>query len=294
MPTAIKLQLSSVVDSYLKELGNSDPKRLLEYSVNLHGAWNNILDSFGVRDDDVVLDVGTGLGLIPFDIASKTTAKVVGCDISAEYITHSKHILEKMEDAKLLLDKTRLSFEVADITSLPYSSNFFSKIIVREVFSYLADPYQAAQELSRVSKLGADILVEDIDDSLYITHPLPSPAFETLFDIVKTLQNDKGGDRTVGRKLSTYLSSVGFSIVDVEVITESSHLSSEQMWGEKEFIARQLIALKPQALERGIVTVSEFDSAFNTWLLEEIHSGFRMNGRILVRAKKVVDNLQQP
>ena len=293
MPTVINSQLSSVVDSYLKGLQDSDSKRLLEYSVNLHSAWADTLGSFGFRDDDIVLDVGTGLGLIPFDIASKTLSKVVGCDISSEYVEHANQILKKMSGARLLRDEGRLSFDVANITSLPYDSNCFSKVIVREVFSYLSDPQSAALELCRVSKPGAEILVEDIDDSLYITYPEPSQAFETLFTTVKTLQNDKGGDRNVGRKLSTYLSEAGLSIMSVKVITESSHQSSDQMWGEKEFIARQLIALKPQALERGLITAFEFDSAFNSWLLEDVQPGFRMNARILVHAKKVVQYTQR-
>ncbi len=292
MPTVINSQLSAVIDSYLKGLKDSDPKRLLEYSVNLHSAWTDTLNSFGIRDDDIVLDVGTGLGLIPFDIASKTTAKVVGCDISTDYIDHANHILKKMAGAQLLRDESRLSFDVANITSLPYDSNYFSKVIVREVFSYLSDPQIAAQELHRVSKLGAEILVEDIDDSLYITYPQPSQAFETLFNVVKMLQNDKGGDRNVGRKLSTYLSGSGLSIMNIKVITESSHLSSDQSWAEKEFIARQLIALKPQALERELASVVEFDTAFNSWLLEDVQPGFRMNARILVHAKKSVERFQ--
>jgi ubiquinone/menaquinone biosynthesis C-methylase UbiE len=291
--TIIDNQISSYIYNYLEKLTDPDSKQLLQYSINLHSTWTSVLDRLEVNYDDSVLDVGTGLGLVPIDLGSKTLAKVTGCDISPKYVSLAKDLLARIRESDMILSNDSISFDVADIESLPYDSNSFSKVIAREVFSYLQNPAKAANEIARVTKLGGKIIVEDIDDSLYITYPEPSQSFEHLLDIVRKLQSDKGGDRKVGRKLSNYLVDAGLSVTKIEVLTDSTHLNSEQIWVEKEFIARQLIAVKPDAVTRGITTIDQFDRAFNSWLTEEIRPGFRMNARVLVWAEKKIDDFQR-
>lgn len=263
-----------------------DAKRLLSYSLNLHQAWKNILQELHIDESERVLDVGTGLGLIPLNLAALGATNIWGSDISAEYTLHAQSIIAKAKAAGAIPQQAQVTFEVADVTSLPNASEFFSTVIVREVFSYLKNPNLGAQELFRVCQRGGRIIVEDIDDLLYTTWPEASESFTELFKLVKVLQNDKGGDRNVGRKLTTYLASAGFEIEDVDIITESAHLDVSTIFAEKTFIAQQLMALKPQVKERELMDLHHFDSLFNTWINERVVPGFRMNGRVLVRARK--------
>jgi ubiquinone/menaquinone biosynthesis C-methylase UbiE len=82
--------------------------------------------------NDKVLDVACGPGLLACEFA-KMTAHVTGIDLTPAMI----------EQAKLLQQEKKLNnmtWDVGDVTHLPYNDASFSLVVTRYSFHHLVDP----------------------------------------------------------------------------------------------------------------------------------------------------------
>jgi len=99
---------------------------------------------------DVVLDAGTGTGLIANAVAADV-ARVIGIDISPEMMNGNGSIRN---------DKCK--FELGDIRNLQFSSASFSKVFSRMVFNSLIESTdEAARECYRVLKPGGKFVLSE-------------------------------------------------------------------------------------------------------------------------------------
>lgn len=87
------------------------------------GQWSRLLAPLfvgfvGVRDGDVVLDVGCGTGSLSATLARVTAAsQIVGIDPSQGFI----------EYARTQIADPRVTFEVGDAQNLPYADDSFDR-----------------------------------------------------------------------------------------------------------------------------------------------------------------------
>ncbi len=278
--------LDSVVGDYLDAMPEGDAKVLLGYSHLLHQAWRSTLASLPISPTWRTLDVGSGLGLIPFELAGHLPIKVWGVDIDPRYVDVSRELEQRLRAANYFPPGSSVTFDVGDINALPYGDESFDFVIVREVFLYLRDPEKAASELSRVSARKGQILVEETDDGLYITWPPSPPSLAKLHASIGVLQNQNGGDRVVGRKMSTYLRSANLSITGTKLISEAHHLAGAQLDHERNAILLQLASARHRLMDAGILTGDEFDSAMQEYRTAELGEQFRIAARVLVSAQK--------
>ncbi len=276
--------LDAITAGYIARLPESEGRRMLTYTLGLHRMWRSVLSRLPIESHATILDVGTGYGILPFEIAANLDVDVVASDIMAEYIASCNELAQILRSMGHTRPGARLCFEQADIINLPNPDQHFDLVTVREVFSYLSDPAKAAAELRRVTKAGGTIVVEDIDDHLYLTYPPASPAMATLHRAVDQLQSLGGGDREAGRKLSTYLEGAGLTISSVEVIPEALHTTADPTQGEKAFIVQQIAGVRDRIIAAGILSPEEFDRNIAELASEPPISQFRMNGRVIVFA----------
>jgi ubiquinone/menaquinone biosynthesis C-methylase UbiE len=114
------------------------------------GRWSRQLaplfvEFAGVRDGDVVLDVGCGTGSLSSTLARITrAAKIVGVDPSAGFI----------EAARSQITDPRVTIELGDAQDLPYSDASFDRCLALLIVNFIPDAPKAAREMRRVTKPG--------------------------------------------------------------------------------------------------------------------------------------------
>ncbi len=105
----------------------------LEWAIK-GGYLHVFLDSGVFCSDDIVLDIGTGTGIIAHTI-SPFVKKVFGIDISPDMLSHAfKHRIDNEEFVKM------------DAHNLNFKENTFSKVTARMVFHHILDNTQEAMD----------------------------------------------------------------------------------------------------------------------------------------------------
>ena len=282
--------LDEELATYAKEI-RQDPAEesavvTLAYTHGLHGPWRNVVRMLPVQPQWSVLDVGSGLGILSFELAGNLPVVVTGVDIEARFVAHAVELRRRLEDRGYFAPGATVRFTEGDIHALEVPDDSVDLLFVRELLQFLPDPLAALRELFRVVRPGQLVCLGDIDDQLYITWPPPSPAQERLVGAFTALHRQRGGDRQVGRKLSTYLSEAGFLIDSIVVLPEAQHRVVDGRDAERALILAQLRAARDGMVNSPAMTESEFDADIAALASEPAHDEFRMNARIIVLARK--------
>lgn len=129
------------------------------YFRNNNNPRNMVLDAISERD--TILDICTGTGTNAVNIAkSKTSAKIIGVDISKAMLKVAKGKAQK-------LNLKNINLCQMDATSLNFKTNSFDKVLVslvlHEVNEALAE--QIILEAKRVLKSDGEILITEWEKS---------------------------------------------------------------------------------------------------------------------------------
>jgi SAM-dependent methyltransferase len=281
--------IDAVLEEYLEDLRAGDDEKTattLGYTHSLHRFWRQVLRMLPVAPGSSVLDAGSGLGLLPFELAANVVLRVEGSDLDPNFIEHSRVLQGRLADAGVLDRDADISFSVGDVCALDFADASFDLVFIREVLQFLPDPVQALRELLRVLKPGGYACVSDMDDGLRITWPPPSPPLARLVDVVADLQHEGGGDRHVGRKLTTYLRSVGFGINSIVVLPEAQHRLVDGADNERVLILEQLHAARLRVLAADTGDVDSFDRDLAELESEDPFEEFRLTARLVVLAQR--------
>ncbi|MEU4767446.1 class I SAM-dependent methyltransferase [Actinosynnema sp. NPDC023794] len=102
----------------------------------------------------VVLDVGTGPGRLPHAVAARRADLVLGgVDLSADMVD--------IANARAGASSSRITFQVADVASLPYSDGSVDVVVSTLSMHEWPDQRRAVAELGRVLRPGGVVLVYD-------------------------------------------------------------------------------------------------------------------------------------
>jgi SAM-dependent methyltransferase len=102
----------------------------------------------GLGRDDLILDVGCGVGGPARQIAESFGSTVVGIDYRFE------RIVEATLRTSALNLSSRVSFHVTDAERLPFSEDTFDVVISQGTFNWVPDKAAVVREISRVLKPG--------------------------------------------------------------------------------------------------------------------------------------------
>jgi SAM-dependent methyltransferase len=283
--------IDAVLEEYLEELRSGNDAKTattLGYTHSLHRFWRQVLRMLPVAPGSSVLDAGSGLGLLPFELAANVALRVEGSDLDPNFIEHSRVLQGRLSDAGAFDSDADIAFSVGDVRALDFADASFDLVFIREVLQFVPDPVQALRELRRVLKPGGYACVSDMDDGLRITWPPPSPALGRLVGVVADLQHEDGGDRQIGRKLTTHLRSAGFDINSIVVLPEAQHRLVDGGDNERALILEQLHAARLRVAATGTGDVDSFDRDLAELESEEPFEEFRLNARLVVLAQRPV------
>ena len=112
-----------------------------------------MFDLTGVDEEDTVLDIACGPGLVTTAFASRAK-HVTGIDITPAMIEKTRQIQKKKE-------LTNLNWQIGDATQLPFDDESFSMVITRYSFHHFVNPAKVLGEMKRVCKKGGILMVID-------------------------------------------------------------------------------------------------------------------------------------
>jgi ubiquinone/menaquinone biosynthesis C-methylase UbiE len=280
--------LDRVLEDRLSELPPGNRHNLLRYTASLHRSWRAVLQMLQLPPEWSVLDVGCGYGILGFELAGQAPMRVHGIDIEEDLVEDAGNLADALEDLDYFVPGSQVTFEVGDVMDLPVDDGSYDFTVVRELLQFLPDPAAAVDELVRVTTPGGHVCLSDTDDQLYLTYPEPSPALARLHAIFRQAQEDRGGDRSMGRKLSTLLVGSGCEVASVVIIPEAQHLVASAASFERELIIAQLDDARDRIVATGLIGAAEFDADLDAVRSEPPFEQFRTNARVVVIARTPV------
>ncbi len=152
----------------------------------------------GLKDTNLVLDVGCGSGFVTRDIAHLTKGTVVGIDGSKSLVKVSK---------KILKESPNVSLSIGDGHSLPFKDNSFDIVTCNLLLMWADNPQKLVKEMARVVKPKGKVLASLEPDYGGKIHWPENKKVDPLFS--GEAIRKKGGDPHIGRKLRMFFVNAG-------------------------------------------------------------------------------------
>jgi len=144
----------------------------------------------GLKDANLVLDVGCGPGMVTRDIAHLTKGKVFAIDNSKDMINFAKNVLKDYKNVEL---------KVGEASDIPFDDNMFDIVTCNLLLMWAKNPQKVVNEMERVTKPGGTVLASLEPDYGGKLHWPENQKVDPIF-AGKAIR-EKGGDPHIGRKL---------------------------------------------------------------------------------------------
>lgn len=115
---------------------------------------NLLLEMSGVSNQDTLLDVACGPGLVATAFAAKAK-QVTGIDLTPAMIERARQIQQEK-------GLTNMSWQIGTVLTLPFPDASFSLVITRYSFHHFLEPQAVFTEMVRVCTPGGRVLVMDV------------------------------------------------------------------------------------------------------------------------------------
>jgi len=196
----------------------------------------------------IILEAGCGVGAQTITLAAGSPeAEFVSVDLSEDSLAQAS---ERVHAAGL----RNVTFQRADIFSLPFAPQHFDHVFVCFVLEHLSDPKGALSHLQWVLKPGGSITVIEGDHGSAYFHPDSVHARKAIQCLVD-LQARAGGDSLIGRRLYPLLVEAGLRDVRVSprmVYVDGSRPALVDGFTKKTFTA-MVEGVGKQAVREGLI-----------------------------------------
>lgn len=230
-----------------------------------------------------VLDLGTGFGPVPFELAHRQPVRVTGVDLDDEVLAAARQLAAGL--GSWLQPGSSVELTEASADHLPFDGESFDLATATLLLQHVADPGAVVDEMWRVLRPGGVAFVFDVDDGLGATHPDGGPLgrLEAAFD---AWQASYGGDRRIGRKLSVLLADRGFGVRQIYVLPQAQHLETRPGGELRAMTAARLRAARSGIVDSGQLDATTFDALLDDYETAPPRSLCRIEGRVAVIAVK--------
>lgn len=166
-----------------------------------------VLELLAPQPGERILDIGTGPGLLAFDIARLVgdAGRLVGLDAAPAMITMAKTRLAALPQAECI---------EGDATALGFADASFDAAVSTQVYEYVADMPKALAELHRVLRPGGRALILDTDWRSIVWHSSDPERMERVL----ACWDDHLADPHLPARLRPLLTRAGFATLRVEIV----------------------------------------------------------------------------
>ena len=144
----------------------------------------------GLKDAELVLDVGCGSGVVTRDIANLTKGKVIAIDGSKDMINVANEVLKRYSNVELRLGNAE---------NLPFKNDIFDIVTCNLLLMWADNPQKVVDEMARVTKNNGIVLATLEPDYGGKLHWPEHQKVDPIFS--GEAITSKGGDPHIGRKL---------------------------------------------------------------------------------------------
>jgi arsenite methyltransferase len=139
----------------LKRRFGGDPERMKKMFDFLYPVRDKVLSHIDLEDEEILLDVGCGDGLIAFGALEKfETCRVIFSDISEDLLNHVQGLTQEMN----LQNRCQFLHASADDLSM-LGDESVDAVTTRSVLIYVSPKQQAFNEFHRVLKPGGQLSI---------------------------------------------------------------------------------------------------------------------------------------
>jgi SAM-dependent methyltransferase len=269
-----------VDDAYQRMLGAErarDPHPWLLLQTIITGVARRALyGALDLRPGWRVLDAGTGFAPVAVELAGAFGCRVVGADADLCQLGRATAAADALRAVEWLRrpDETggraTVSFAAGLVGVLPFAGGTFDAVIARFLLQHLPDPAGAVSELVRVTRPGGVVCVIDVDDGLCVRFPDPPEPVRLLEEAYQRAQRDRGGDRSIGRKVAGMLDTAGATVDHVLVLPQAAYGSMAPGGPGQRLVHDRLSAFAGELVGRGLLEPAAADEGLRMLASEQM------------------------
>jgi ubiquinone/menaquinone biosynthesis C-methylase UbiE len=123
-----------------------------------HQRIRHLLNFARLPADLRILDIGTGIGLLPLILSEDGAKQLVGIDISPEMLELAEYLrLSRGSEAA-----ARVTFRLAPAHALPFREESFDAVTCRLVLNHVRRPERIIKEIVRVLRPGGTLILAEL------------------------------------------------------------------------------------------------------------------------------------
>ncbi len=259
---------------------------LLEQTIYTGASRRAMFRQMPFQTAAAVLDIGSGFGALALDLAClPLDLQIRGIDFDDGKIAVARELAVAIRNKGGYHSDSIPKFDEGDVYAMPYTNESFDVVIARFVLQHLTDATRAIEEMRRVLRPGGYVILIDIDENMTVTYP-ESSAFVDLHGAFIRLQQMRGGDRVIGRKLSTFLQRANFAQVTASAQVLSQHAFIQPNDSAHLFAVRRFLSVRDDLVREGIMSEQDFDLCLTAYANEENTWEFHSSAQVVALGRK--------
>lgn len=122
-----------------------------------HKLLDLVVESSGVKDGDIVLDIGCGTGLLSLKFLQKANCLIYGIDNSPEMLEIFKDKIDKLNLSRKIVNK------LGDAENLDFENKSFDIIASTVTLHHVENKYPVIKKIYKLLKPAGKFIIGDID-----------------------------------------------------------------------------------------------------------------------------------